>query len=156
MDLDGEVARIVRITNSRAFDARFGLPAILIGVAATVLLVISTLLFEQTIPLWLFWMIVITGFAPVLVIITLNYLVVWSAFNKFGKEYHELFAAYFAEVMDEWDFVHVADVKSGKHEPWKESEEEKQSREKMETLLKEAASESSNSSEPAASPKTDS
>lgn len=156
MDLNGEVTKLVRVTNSRAFDTRFGLPAMLIGIAATVALIISTVLYEQTLPLWLFWTIVVTGFAPVVFIIILNYLVVFSAFSKFGKEYHELFMAYFSDIVGDWDFVHVADVKHGQHEPWKESEEEKKSRETVEAIVKEHALEASTVSEPAAPTNTQS
>jgi len=90
MDLQGKTTGLVVGTSSRRFENKLGLPAMIVATLGTVLLVVSTVLYNDDLPAWLFWLVVVVGFTPVVLMILLNYLILWHAETTIGKEYHEL------------------------------------------------------------------
>lgn len=66
------VSRIVSGSYQK-LDDRLSLSAMIVGLATALLLIASTVKFEDALPLWLFYSIVVVGFFPPLGLIALNY-----------------------------------------------------------------------------------
>jgi hypothetical protein len=96
MDLRADVTKLVLGTSSRKFENLLGIPAMLVAAAGTVLLIVSTIKFEDALSLWFFWPMTIVGFAPVVGFILMNYAILWLAEAEYEAKYHEY-----------WKFVHL-------------------------------------------------
>src|ERR1700730_10585714 len=83
-------------TTSRRFENLFGIPAMIVAVVGTLLLIISTVKFDDPLSLWAFYLIVLIGFAPIVVMLILNYGLLWHMKTKFGPDYDRY-----------WKFVHL-------------------------------------------------
>ncbi len=87
MDLRGNVNMIIELTSTRKFENLLGVPAMIVAVLATLLLIFSTVKFEDQLSLWLFYPAVLIGFAPPLAFMAMNLFIVWGAESKYGAEY---------------------------------------------------------------------
>lgn len=96
LDLQGEVTKLVVGTSSRKFENLLGIPAMFVASIATVLLIVSTVKFEDGLSSWLFWPIVVVGFAPIVGFIVVNYAILWVAEATYEAKYHEY-----------WNFLHL-------------------------------------------------
>jgi hypothetical protein len=75
---------------SRRMDNMFGLPSMVVAIVGIALLIFSTIMFDERLSPWLFWMIVGLGFLPVIIHILLNYALVIAMQDRFGKAHAEM------------------------------------------------------------------
>lgn len=87
---------IVIGASSRKFENMIGIPAMIVAVATTILLVISTAKFDDSFSLWFFYPLVVIGFAPVVSAVAANYLILWAADQQLQTEYDRL-----------WNLLHL-------------------------------------------------
>jgi hypothetical protein len=83
------------IASSRR-EKSLGLVAIFVSGCATLLLIISCVKYEDSLPAWIFYPSLMIGFAPVIMFILNNYLILWAARRKFEARYDEI-----------WNFLHL-------------------------------------------------
>lgn len=88
-DLKLDVHLLLHATSGRKFENVLGVPAIIIGCLGILLLVISTVKFDDELSQWLFYTIAFIGLAPVALLILLNYTLLWFADRKYGDKCHE-------------------------------------------------------------------
>jgi hypothetical protein len=87
-------------------DLVFGPVCVLVAVFATIMLIVSTVKFNDPIASRTFWTITIVGFVPVLTLIILNYGIARFWKNNPGKDLKKLWRDYFdlqTKVYDELD-----------------------------------------------------
>jgi hypothetical protein len=82
------LAGFYAVTSGRRFDNLFGIPAITVGVLATVVLIVSTAKYEDMISPYIFYPFVFVGFVPVVALLLINYLSVMAAAHVFERKYH--------------------------------------------------------------------
>src|SRR5262249_40025247 len=83
-------------TTSPRLDNLFGIPAVIVAIVGTLLLIISTVKFDDPLSISAFYLIVIAGFAPIIVMLVSNYALRWHMHTKFGPDYYRY-----------WKFVHL-------------------------------------------------
>jgi hypothetical protein len=98
MKLKGEVRKLTTGISDRRFENKLGIPAMLAAAAGTILLIISTVKYDNLISPFLFYPIVGIGLLPFVVSILLNYLILWSAQNTHEKRYHDIFYRFHIEL----------------------------------------------------------
>src|SRR5687767_14659748 len=97
MEVKLDTRRLLYGTTSRRFDNILGVPAMCIAALALLLLVESTIYFDQSVPVWLFSLIVAIGLTPVALLITQNYAIlslfdarIQKRYDKLWRELHEI------------------------------------------------------------------
>ncbi len=96
MELRSGVSVLVVGTSARRFENLIGLPAMFVAMATTILLVVSTVKYEELISPWLFYPITVVGFLPVVTAVLINYAILWFAAAEYEKKYHQY-----------WRFLHI-------------------------------------------------
>jgi hypothetical protein len=94
--LQQELRRYVRGISSLYFENLLGVPSLAIAVAFVVTLIISTIKYEQELPISMLLFFVVLGFLPVVLQIALNFGLLWMIKRKFGKRYSTLLDRYLA------------------------------------------------------------
>jgi len=75
--------------SSQKIENFLGIPSVLVAIVATVLLIVSTVRYDDAISAILFWVVVVVGFLPALALITLNYGVVIAFQDRYGQKLKE-------------------------------------------------------------------
>jgi hypothetical protein len=93
IDLQAEVNRLA---SSRKFENLLGMPAMLVGALGIILLIISTVKYEDALSTWLFYLLTAIGLTPVIGFIFVNYASLWMVIGSYEAKYHEY-----------WNFIHL-------------------------------------------------